>query len=100
MVFLGGACMEEKMIIPETEKEILVGVLIPSGWNARFDVINLSLACDEEREVGIGNLEEHPELFNLLRRQIEVAGTVMKDGEFEIVKVVSFKVVSDSNTNK
>ncbi|SMF03569.1 hypothetical protein [Desulfovibrio gilichinskyi] len=92
--------MEERILKPATETERLTGVLIPSGWNARFDVTSLSLACDGEREVGIENLSEYPELLSLLRRQVEVAGIVEKDGDFETLRISSFKVVSDINANK
>ncbi len=90
--------MEERILKPATER--LTGVLIPSGWNARFDVISLSLACDGEREVGIENFSEYPELLGFLRRQVEVSGIVEKNGDFETLRISSFEVVNDINTNK
>ncbi|MUM76454.1 hypothetical protein GKC30_02265 [Pseudodesulfovibrio sp. F-1] len=79
--------------------EIAVGVLIPHGWDDNFSVTSVSLACEGEREIVIGNLESHPGLLVLLRRRVRLTGTVARDGEGETMTVEGYKPVADSDAN-
>jgi len=73
-----------------SELETIVGVLIPCSWDEQFKVTRISLACDSEREILIGNLNEHPEIHKHIRNKVRVVGRVFKNGRNEIVDISSF----------
>jgi len=80
-------------------RETAVGVLIPHGWDDNFKVTSVSLACDGEREIVIGNLENHPGLLVLLRKRVSLTGTVARDGEGETMSVETYKPVAETDGN-
>ncbi|MFH1913818.1 MAG: hypothetical protein ABIK45_06055 [Pseudomonadota bacterium] len=79
--------------------ETAVGVLIPHGWDDNFSVTSVSLACDGEREIVIGNLDNHPGLLVLLRRRVSLTGAVTRDERGECMTVESYKPVGEDDGN-
>ncbi len=73
----------------EQRKEIVEGVLIPDGWNKDYAVTSLFIACDGEREIAIGNLDDHPELVTMLRKRVRVTGLVARGKTRESIEVES-----------
>jgi hypothetical protein len=80
-------------------KETVIGVLIPHGWDENFSVTSISLACDGEREIVIGNLNRHPGLLDLLRKRIRATGAVMRGGQGESMNVDAYQPLADIDGN-
>ena len=68
-------------------RETLRGVVVPAQWDNDFQVTDMLIACPEEREVRIGNLESFPMLKQLARNEVELTGVVTSDGAAETIMV-------------
>ena len=88
--------MEQETRKPKVNTESVVGVLIPTGWNEQFGVTAMALACDGEREIAVGNLDEHPELHAAMRRRVRVEGSVTRKGMLETMDVVACHLVEET----
>lgn len=83
-----------------SESEPIVGVLIPSGWGDGFIVTEISLACDGEREIAITNLDAQPGLHELLRKRVQVVGTLKQSGQCETLDISSYQVLDENDPNE
>jgi hypothetical protein len=79
--------------------ETVIGVLIPHGWDESFSVTSVSLACDGEREIVIGNLDNHPGLLVLLRKRVSLSGAIRRDEHGETMDVRSYGPAADADGN-
>ncbi|BDQ35042.1 hypothetical protein [Pseudodesulfovibrio portus] len=68
-------------------RETLRGVIVPSQWDNEFRVTGMLIACPGEREVRVANLEAFPMLHLLERTEVELTGTVRKDGIAETIHI-------------
>ncbi|MBI9078798.1 MAG: hypothetical protein JEY79_03545 [Pseudodesulfovibrio sp.] len=80
---------------PVAEMETIAGVLIPSGWGEQFMVTRISLACDGEIDILVGNLDAHPEMHVHIRKWVQAVGTISRDGESEVMQVASFRLLDE-----
>lgn len=79
--------------------ETVIGVLIPHGWDESFSVTSVSLACDGEREIVIGNLDKLPGLLVLLRKRVSLSGAVRRDEQGETMDVRSYQPAAEADGN-
>lgn len=70
-----------------SSRETIRGVVVPAQWDHDFQVTGLLIACPDEREVRVGNLESFPMLKNLERSEVELTGTVESDGPAETIVI-------------
>lgn len=68
-------------------KETIRGVVVPSQWDREFQVTGFLIACPDEREVRVGNLESFPMLKLLERSEVELTGTVQMEGLAETIVI-------------
>lgn len=70
-----------------TSRETIRGVVVPAQWDKEYRVTGLLIACPDEREVRVGNLESFPMLKNLERREVKLTGAVRKEGAVETIDI-------------
>ena len=68
-------------------RETLRGVVVPAQWDSQYRVTGMLIACPGEREVRVGNLEAFPMLHLLERTEVELTGTVQRDGVAETIHI-------------
>ncbi|KAB1442869.1 hypothetical protein F8A88_00915 [Pseudodesulfovibrio senegalensis] len=73
------------------------GTVIPSQWDDRFEVTGVLIACRDERELRVTNLDCFPALKKLTRKEADFTGVVQKNGPVESIVLDNFTPVeSDS----
>lgn len=73
--------------IKRSSKETIRGVVVPAQWDREFRVTGFLIACPDEREVRVSNLESFPMLKLLERSEVELTGTVETDGLAETIVI-------------
>lgn len=68
-------------------RETIRGTVLPAQWDTNFRVTGLLIACRNEREVRVGNLDSFPMLMNLERNEVELTGTVHRDQDGETIEI-------------
>jgi hypothetical protein len=77
------------MALPRKKTVSLLGIVIPTDWNDRQDVIAAALATADEKEYRIAGNRKGKELLGCLQRQVEATGVlewVEKGGDMITVK--------------
>lgn len=67
--------------------EIIRGMVVPAQWDNEFRVTGVLIACPDEREVRVVNLEAFPMLRLLERTEVELTGTILRDGIAETIHI-------------
>ena len=84
----------EKMADKDSlERETVIGVVIPNGWDADFRCTSFFLACDEEREIGIANPMDWPQLADLSRKLVQAEGVVAEGELHEMMEIDSLQQI-------
>jgi len=67
------------MALPRKKTLTLLGIIIPTDWDDRQEVIAAALATADEKEYRIVGKRKGKELLGCLQRQIEATGTLERD---------------------
>ncbi len=66
------------------------GMVLPAQWNARFEVTGILVACRDERELRVENLECFPALRSLSQQEAIFTGFIHKKDGVESITLESF----------
>ncbi|BDQ37059.1 hypothetical protein SYK_14190 [Pseudodesulfovibrio nedwellii] len=75
------------------QKETVRGVVVPKEWDNSFQVTELLIACKDEREIRVENLDKFPILFSLSQKEARITGTILKDDGDESIIVEHIDVI-------
>lgn len=73
-----------------TRKATIRGMVLPAQWDERFEVTGLLVACRDEREVRVENIESFPGLWSLAQKEALFTGIIRKKGGEEFILLESF----------
>ena len=76
----------------KTETITIRGILIPTAWNDRGDVVAVAIATYNEEKYLVSNDEMVPNLLSLLRKRVVVNGIVNRQNSDRIVDIKDIKV--------
>jgi len=76
----------------KTETITIRGILIPTAWNERGDVVAVAIATYNEEKYLVSNDEMVPNLLSLLRKRVVVNGIVNRQNSDRIVDIKDIKV--------
>lgn len=60
-------------------------MVVPSQWNDRFQVTGILVACRDEREIRVENLENFPALKGLAQQEALFTGVITQRGDEESI---------------
>lgn len=75
-----------------TETITIRGILIPTAWNERGDVVAVAIATYNEEKYLVSNDEMVPSLLSLLRKRVVVNGIVNRQSTDRIVDIKDIKM--------
>jgi hypothetical protein len=67
------------MALSRAKTVTLTGIVIPTDWNDRQEVVAAALATADEKEFRIAGNKKGKELLDTLQRQIEATGCLERD---------------------
>lgn len=76
----------------KTETITIRGILIPTAWNERGDVVAVAIATYNEEKYLVSNDEMVPNLLSLLRKRVVVDGIVNRQNTDRIVDIKDIKM--------
>lgn len=76
----------------KTETITIRGILIPTAWNERGDVVAVAIATYNEEKYLVSNDEMVPNLLSLLRKRVVVNGIVNRQNSDRIVDIKDIKM--------
>jgi NADPH-dependent curcumin reductase CurA len=76
----------------KTETITIRGILIPTAWNERGDVVAVAIATYNEEKYLVSNDEMVPNLLSLLRKRVVVNGIVNRQNTDRIVDIKDIKM--------
>lgn len=82
--------MKQISATEQTSRETIRGMVVPAQWNDRFQVTGVLVACRDEREIRVENLETFPVLKELAQKEALFTGVVQKNGNAESIHLESF----------
>lgn len=75
--------------------ETIRGMVLPQQWDEQFRVTEVMIACKDEREIHIENLEHLPTLLSLSRTEAVFTGVVRKKRGMESMIVETFTPIEN-----
>lgn len=66
------------------------GMVLPAQWNDRFEVTGILVACRDERELRVENLECFPALRTLSQQEAVFTGLIKEKDGVESIILESF----------
>lgn len=66
------------------------GMVLPAQWNDRYEVTGILVACRDERELRVENLECFPALRTLSQKEAVFTGLIQKKDGVESIILESF----------
>ena len=79
---------------------ILTGIILPSEWDARGRITKLSLSTFDEEEYLLDFGDKEKELLLLVRKEVEIKGTLQKSPYQKRIKVESYNLIHDDAAEK
>ncbi|QJB56816.1 hypothetical protein [Pseudodesulfovibrio sp. zrk46] len=86
--------MKQTTELNQSYRETIRGMVVPANWNDRFQVTGVLVACHDEREVKVENLESFPNLQALAQQEAVFTGLVRKQDGMEFIFLEDFTLVS------
>lgn len=84
-----------KQTPPNIPRQTIRGMVVPAQWDDRFEVTGVLVACHDEREVRVENLESFPHLKNLSQTEALFTGVISSNGNSESIFLESFIPLSE-----
>jgi len=78
-----------------THKQTIRGMVVPAQWDDRFEVTGILVACHDEREIKIENLENFPNLKELSQKEAIFTGVISKSDNSESILLESYTPIND-----
>lgn len=76
-------------------KQTIRGMVVPAQWDDRFEVTGILVACHDEREVKIENLESFPKLKDMSQKEAFFTGVISKSDNSESILLESYTPIND-----
>ncbi len=70
-------------------------MVVPAQWNKRFQVTGVLVACRDEREVRVENLENFPILRTLEQQEALFTGLVRENEGGESIFIENIKLLNE-----
>ncbi len=81
------------MVLPRKKTATLTGIVIPTDWNDRQEVVAAALATADEKEYPIAGNKKGKELMDLLQHQVEATGALERDEKGRMVITIRSYIV-------
>lgn len=82
--------MKDSSTSEQNVKTTIRGMILPAQWDARFEVTEILVACRDERELRVENLECFPMLRDLSRKEAVFTGFIHSSNGVESILLESF----------
>ena len=88
--------MEKLSTSAQSTKTTIRGMALPAQWNARFEVTGILVACRDERELRVENLESFPELRAFSQKEAFFTGVINQKDGMESILLESFTLIENA----
>lgn len=85
--------MKQQVQHTHSRKETLRGFVVPEQWDDQFQVTEVLIACNGEREVRVENVDKFPQLLSSTQQAVAVTGMVRQNQRSESILVESYEVL-------
>lgn len=84
--------------MPEHNRKTTIrGMVLPAQWDDRFQVTGVLVACRDEREVRVENMEKFPDLRHCAQQEAVLTGVIRKKDGKEFILLESFRPLEKGN---
>ncbi|WP_319471797.1 hypothetical protein [uncultured Pseudodesulfovibrio sp.] len=87
--------MKQASIPHNNCRKTIRGMVVPAQWNERFQVTGVLVACRDEREVRVENLENFPILRTLEQQEALFTGLVRENDGGESIFIEKIKLINE-----
>lgn len=89
--------MKHTSISDHTSRKTIRGMVVPAQWDDRFKVIGVLVACRDEREIRVENLESFPILRSLEQQEALFTGLIRESEGRESILIESIKLIREAD---
>lgn len=82
--------MKQISATEQISRQTIRGMVVPAQWDDRFQVTGVLVACRDEREIRVENLDTFPDLKELAQKEALFTGVIQKSGNAESIHLESF----------
>jgi hypothetical protein len=76
------------------------GILIPSAWNEKGDVVALVIATYNEEKYLVSDRQMVQKLLSLLRKRVVVNGIIHRQDPNQVIDIRDVKIDTDTSKGK